>query len=108
MEAQIISLQQLYLLSLCKMFEGEKLAAILQDFGNDTGRLWLTREGSTVPQAFVEFKFQRDEVALAVMTRDERTKAYIVKYSEGLDATLQDLQKMLRAGLLEHKVKRAA
>jgi len=41
------------------------------------------------------------------MTRDERQKAFVVKYAEGLDGTLQDIQKMLRAGLLEHKRKAA-
>lgn len=99
MEAQIVTLQQLYLVTLVQMFKAEKLHAILQDFGQDAGRLWLTgSEGTTIPQAELMFKFDRDSVALRISTRDERTKDIVVKYAEGLDGAMEQIQKLLRAG----------
>ncbi len=113
-EVNIISLQQLYLMALVETLKADKLDAVLQDLSqetrsSDTGRLWLVRNGTTVPEASIAFQFERDSVNLAVVTRNERELKRVIKYAEGLDGYLEDLQKFLRSGLLSApKAKRAA
>ena len=104
-EVDIISIEQMYLLVLAKAFEGEKLQTVLQDAGNGAaGRLWLMREGTTVPDAHVDFNFTADGVSLHAVTRGERELPQVmVKYGEGIDGYLERVVKLLRAGLLEHK-----
>lgn len=102
-EVGIVNLEQLYLVAIVNTVNAEKLTAVLQDFDNGAGRLWLVREGSTVPSAEIEFKFDRDVVHLGIISRNERSLLREVKYAEGIDGFLEDLQKFLRAGLLAHK-----
>lgn len=102
-QAGIINLEQLYLLAICKTIEAEKLQAVLQDMGEGKGRLWLVPEGSTIPQAHLMFQFGEDAVKLGLQTRSERSFAQVVTYAEGVEGFLRELQKVLRAGKLEHK-----
>lgn len=100
----VMPLENLYLITITKIVNNEKLSAVLQDFGQGAGRLWLIPEGTTVPDHQIEFKFERDAVALAVASRNERTMpAHTVHYAQGIDGFCKELQKHLRAGLLEHK-----
>jgi hypothetical protein len=100
----VMPLENLYLVAICKMAESEKLGTALQDFGNGAGRLWLMPANTTTPDHQIEFKFDKDSVALAVASRNEREfKPRVVKYSEGIDGFCKDLQKHLRANLIEHK-----
>ena len=97
---QMINLQDLYLLALQACAEGEKLETVLQQTGEGQGRLWLVAKGSTVPHAWIGFKFSVDDVALMVQTRDQREIAQVVKFAEGIDGFLPQLQRCLRAGKL--------
>jgi hypothetical protein len=89
------------------MFNAEKLSAMLQDAGNEAGRLWLTRDGTTVPEAFIEFKFERDDVLLRVISRSGRELDLKVAYAEGLDGALEAIQKFMRAGRIADNRKAA-
>lgn len=102
--AGVLPLENLYLITIVKMAESEKLGTALQDFGAGAGRLWLLPANTTTPDHQIEFKFDKDGVALAVASRNEREfNPRIVKYVEGIDGFCKDLQKHLRANLLEHK-----
>lgn len=99
-DAKIIPLQQLYLTALVACANADKLDAVQQDMGQDTGRLWLVRQGTTVPQAWIAYKFQTDDVVIGVATRDERALKRTIKYAEGIDGFLEEFQKFMRANLL--------
>ena len=109
-ECGIISIEQMYLLALAKAFEAERYQTVLQDHGDGTsGRLWLMREGTTVPEAHVDFRFTTEGVSLAMTTRGERgLEPMLVKFAEGIDGYLERVVKLLRAGLLEHNKARVA
>lgn len=100
MDSNIIPLQQLYLSALVQVANGEKLSAVQQDTGGDSGRLWLVGDGSTVPHAMIAYKFGLDSVSVGLIHRDERALERAIKYAEGLDGFLEELQKFLRAGKL--------
>lgn len=101
-DAKIIPLQQLYLSALACVAASDSLDAVQQDLGPDAGRLWLVRDGSTVPQAQVAYKFGIDDVVLGVITRDERELTRTVRYAEGLDGFLADFSRFLHANRLTH------
>jgi hypothetical protein len=103
--AEIIPLQQVYLMSLAGAAAGLKMDALLQDFGDGKhGRLWLTPQGNcTVPLGMLEFKFEHDSVLLRVATRDEQVLERVVKYAEGLDSYLGDFTKLFQAGRIAHR-----
>lgn len=109
---QMPSLQDVYLLAIAACCEAEKLQTVMQQTGEGTGRLWLMREGTTIPQAWIGFKFNTDDVALKIVTRTEREDSEVVAYAAGLDAFLPRIQKCLREGMLadmsKAKSKRAA
>lgn len=111
MEApQMMSLQDLYLMTLAAVCEAEKLDAVMQQTGEGAGRIWLVRKGTTVPHAWIGFKFGVDDVALMVQTRTDRQISEVVQYAGGLDSFLPKVQKILRDGMLADmsKGKRAA
>lgn len=99
-DAKMVSLQDLYLMTLAAVCEAEKLDSVIQQTGEGAGRIWLMRKGTTVPHAWIGFKFGVDDVALMVQTRNERQIAESVQYAGGLDSFLPRLQKILRDGLL--------
>lgn len=102
----IIPLDQLYLLAIVQTMKNEKLDAVLQDFGNDNGRLWLVRQGSTVPDAYLDFNFGKDSVAFLYTTRGERVLGPVtVKYAEGVDGYLESLTKFMHANRLASPTK---
>ena len=96
----IIPLDQMYLLAIVQTANSARLSAVLQDLGNDAGRLWLTPSESTVPVAQISFKFDIDEVKLGVVSRDERELVRVIRYAEGLDGFLPELSRFLTANLL--------
>lgn len=98
--AGIIALDQLYLMSIIGTCNALKLSAVLQDTGNDSGRLWLVPAESTVPLAQITFAFGTDDVKLGVITRDERELVRVVRYGEGLDGFLPDFMRFMQAGRL--------
>lgn len=102
-EAKVIPLQQLYLSIIVQAANSDRLDVLQQDIDQATGRLWLVSTGTTIPVAHLAYKFELDSVAFAVETRDERKLGRIVKYAEGLDAFVEELQKFLRANRLAHK-----
>jgi len=100
MNAHIIPLQQLYLSTIVAIANADKLEAVQQELGQDMGRLWLVREGSTVPVMQVSYKFGADDVALEVIHRDERHFKKLVKYAEGLDGFVEEFHKFTQANRL--------
>lgn len=107
-DANIIPLQQLYLSVIVQLVNAEKLSAVQQQFSETTGRLWLVREGSTVPEIQIAYNFRDDDVTLGIITRDERKLERTVKFAEGLDGFLEDLQKFITANRLAAPKKSAA
>jgi len=103
MNAQVLPLQSFYLNLLVTVCNSEKLTAIQQEFDANIGRLWLVHEGSTVPVAHLAYRFEQDAVNLGIETRDQRSLARTVKYAEGLDGFMEELQKFLTANRLPHK-----
>jgi hypothetical protein len=99
-DAKIIPLQQLYLMALVATVNADKLDAVQQDLGQDAGRLWLVSNGTTVPQAQIAYKFGVVYVSFGIITRDERKLSRVVKYAEGIDGFLEQLQKFLQANRL--------
>lgn len=99
-DAPMISLQDLYLNALRACCEDDHLTSVMQQTGEGIGRIWLMREGTTVPQAWIGFRFNADDVALKVVTRTERELAEVIPYAAGLDSFLPQLQAVLRAGML--------
>ena len=97
---QMMSLQDVYLMALAQCCESVKLQSVMQQTGDGAGRVWLMREGTTIPHAWIGFKFGVDDVALKVMTRTEHEYEEIVKYAAGLDRFLPELLRTLNAGLL--------
>src|SRR5271154_3042557 len=81
--SELISLQQVYLMAIAAACKSLKLDCILQDMGNDTGRLWLAPFGSTVPVAQLGFRFSQDSGGLAIVGRDERRLERVSKFAEG-------------------------
>lgn len=100
METTLINLQQLYIMALSAVCQDDKLDVVIQPGEGDTGRLWLMRKGTTVPQGSIAFKFGLDDVTLAIETRSEHKVQKVIAYSGGLDSFLPELQKILRAGML--------
>lgn len=97
----LIPLVQFYLSTLAAVFQADKLTCILQDLGNEkTGRLYLVRDETTVPEAVLNFDFQDKSVLFGLETRSEQKLLESVKYAEGLDAFLPKLQQTLNAGRL--------
>lgn len=102
-DAKIIPLQQLYLSIIVTTVGAEGLDSVQQDLGADAGRLWLVRKGTTVPQAWVGYKFDVESVKIGIQTRDERELTRTVKYAEGIDGFAEELSRFLRANRLTHK-----
>ncbi len=113
-DAKIIPLNQLYLTTLAAFFAAEGLQTVQQDLtgagtnGEEAGRLWFVRAGTTVPDVFVQYRFGVDQVVLGVMTRDERKLDQTVKYAEGLDGFGEELMKFMQANRLAAPKKKAA
>jgi hypothetical protein len=108
-DSQIVPLQQLYLLALCGVAESNKLTPALQDLGNDRGRLYLLREGTTAPDVVLAFEFRGDCMTLAATTRDAgRTMDWTVFYGEGVDAVLPELHQFINANRLAAPKRRVA
>lgn len=108
MESTLITLQQLYLGTLANLAEHHKLDTVLLDAGENKGRLFLVRNGTTMPDAHIAFEFGIKSVHLAIETRNEKNLVREVLYLEGLDAFLREFDKVLSAGLLASPAKRAA
>ena len=102
-DAKVIPLQQFYLSIIVQAANADHLDVLQQDIDQATGRLWLVSTGTTVPVANIAYKFEIDSVAFAIETRDERKLCRIVKYAEGVDAFVEELQKFLRTNRLAHK-----
>jgi hypothetical protein len=109
--ADIIPLEQLYLMTLAATFKSLALDTVLQDKSTnglkDVGRLWLVAPQSTVPHAFVDFQFMDDEFRITVTTRNERTLDRVIKYGEGIDAYLGEVTRFFQAGRISDKRKAA-
>jgi hypothetical protein len=103
----ISSIQDTYLNTLAALLESEKLGTLLQDTtsadGFQSGVLWAVREGTTVPELSLSFKFDCVGLMLRAMTRDERTMDYKVDFSGGIDEYLKQLRTFLRANRIAHK-----
>lgn len=107
MQSNIPTITDVYLLTLCGMFERQNLDPMLQQATDDTGRIFLARKGTTIPECIVNFKFEQDAVLLRVQTRSEREQDYRASFAEGIDATLQEISKFIAAGRLTNKSKAA-
>lgn len=103
MNYQIPSLQGMYLLSLCAVMKTDNLDAMIHDNENGTGRLYFCPTNTTVPEMIVQFAFTEEDVKLGVLTRSGQKKQFVVSYVEGIDATLKQIVKLIRAGRLEAK-----
>lgn len=99
-DVRIIPLQQLYLGAIAAVCNADNLDCVQQELGPMAGRFWLVRGNTTVPVASLTYKFTDDEVIIGVQTRNERKKSWVVKYAEGIDATLEEFSKFMREGLL--------
>lgn len=98
--AELIPLQQLYLMALAATAKSLKMDTVIQE---EPERLWFVSQGSTVPLGMVEFGFGRDSVTFRVATRDERILVETIKYAEGLDAFLPLLAGLFQAGRISDK-----
>ncbi len=98
--ANVFGLTTLYLIAIVKILEADKLGAALQEINEGTGRLWVLHSDTTVPHAQIAFKFGVDDVVFGVITRDERALNRTVKFAEGIDGFLEELQRFLRANQL--------
>jgi hypothetical protein len=100
MNYQIPSLQGMYLLSICAAMQTDNLESMLQDLDHGAGRLWCCPADSTVPEVIIEYKFDLDAVTIGVRTSSGQQRKFVVSYAGGLDSTLNEIVKMMRAGRL--------
>lgn len=105
---EVLPLEQLYLMALIQCLKAEKMDAVLQDFGDDKGRLWFVTPNTTVPLGSITFQFEMDGVKFGIITRDSRELVRSVRYAEGIDGFLEEAQKFFRAGRLAAPSKKAA
>jgi hypothetical protein len=108
MDAQLIPLQQFYLMAIAAKLQELKVDCIFQDLENGkTGRLFLISGNSTAALATLNFHFEMNGVLFEIDSRDERKLRAEIKYVEGIDGFIADMTKFLNANRLEHK-RRAA
>jgi len=99
--AELIPLQQIYLLAISEACKALHLDCLLQDLGDGkTGRLWLVHPGRTVAYAQLAFAFDHDDVTLGIITRDERELVRVVKYVEGIEDFIEAMTRFFHAGRL--------
>lgn len=103
-ETGLPEIERLYLLTIAGALESRKYACVLQQMGENQGRLWIMEEGTTKPAGCLQFKFEENRVLFELQVRDEGQKSQsVIDYAEGIDELPKQILRALQARMLADK-----